>query len=238
MNKTFISVVIPTYNEAELIEETLAQFKKIQTPYEIIVSDASNRDETIIIARNYGQKNNLPLKILRSPLKGRAHQMNFGAKQAKGEILLFLHADTTLPKDALKEILRALKDDTIIGGCFKIEQSNKKIPYKCISLFSNFRSYVFKVFHGNQAIFITKKCFKEIQGYKTVPIMEDIEISKSMRKRGKVIVLKSKVIDSTRRIEKTGFLKSIWLYCYLQILYALGINPIKIAEIYYGKKNT
>ncbi|NCS72078.1 MAG: glycosyltransferase family 2 protein [Candidatus Magasanikbacteria bacterium] len=225
--KPTISIIIPTYNEEKIINKTLDQFKSIPKEIEVILVDGKSNDDTIKIAKQYTN-----ITILQSQKKGRAAQMNYGSNQAKGDILLFLHADSILPKKYLQEIKNAIQQKNIIGGAFKITFPINLLAYKLINLYSNVRAKIFKIYHGDQAIFITKKIFNNIGTYPDVPLMEDVLLSEKMKKTGATILLPFPVTTSERRIKKTGITKSIILYFLIKSLHKLHVSPHTLAHIY------
>ena len=219
-----ISVIIPVLNEAENIERCLISLKKQRGNKEIIVVDGGSKDKTISIAKKF------KVKVLEST-PGRPFQMNYGAKKAKGDILLFLHADTLLPKDALMKIENYLKNSNYIGGGFYQRYSKNSLLLSLISFRSNLRTSLTKVFFGDQAIFVRKKEFEKLNGFDPVPIMEDLEFSKKMRRYGRVLVIKDKVITSPRLFARHG----LWNYLsmgFLMLIYHLGFSKKKIRRIY------
>ncbi|OHC00329.1 MAG: hypothetical protein A3G70_02790, partial [Planctomycetes bacterium RIFCSPLOWO2_12_FULL_39_13] len=151
-----ISVIIPTLNEESHIEKTLQSVIKQEGNYEFYVVDGGSTDNTVAIAKRYA--------CVISSKRGRAIQMNAGAKLCKGDILLFLHADTLLPDNAFREIRKRMKDDTVVGGSFYIEFDADNFILRGISFISRFD---FRIFHfGDQGIFVRRDVFQALRGYK------------------------------------------------------------------------
>lgn len=232
-NKGFmISVVIPTRNEAKAIRNMLAQFEEvIPSLFEVIVSDASS-DQTAETARNYARTAPFPVRVV-SSRPGRALQMNEGARHARGDILLFLHADTFLPEDGLMLIEKAGRWG---GFCLQFENLGcgvvSSLLLGFISWRSNFRLRVFKIVYGDQALFVERKLFEEIGGFSEMPILEDLEISKRLRSRARMAYIQKAVTTSPRRFLKNGILSVyIKMFCVL-LMYKLGIKPDKIKRFY------
>ena len=195
-----ISIIIPTLNESKI------DFKL----------EKGINAELIIIDSKKG-------------IKGRALQMNFGAKLAKGDILMFLHADTKLPKDWHKLVNNSLKQNDY--GCFKKKFDSNKFLFRVIELGSYTKTLLLKEVLGDNTLFIKKKLFEEINGFKNIELMEDVEISRRLRKY-KMDIVKEKVISSSRRFEKNGIIKTILLMQKLRLLYLLGVPPKKLEKMY------
>lgn len=220
-----ISVIIPTYNEKELINSTIENLinNSNLNDFEIIVSDSSPNDDTFNVIVNS------KIKYIKSK-KGRAVQMNFGVSHAHGDILLFLHVDTLLPSKWDDLIVKSINNGYEYGGFLKQFESGSFL-LKVNSWYSNVRLRLFSDLLGDNAIFIQKSVFEKLKGYKKIAIMEDIEISKRLKKF-KIKVINSRVITSARRFEKYGILKTLFLMVRLRILYFLRVDPEKIKTYY------
>lgn len=217
-----ISIIIPTLNEASHIKHTLRALHPEHV--EILVADGGSSDETVSIASRYA--------TVISTKKGRAAQMNAGAAKATGDVLLFLHADTVLADTWFDELRDALKDAKIIGGGFHVRFDNRTLIYRLMNGYSNCRATYTGMFHGDQAIFLRKKIFDEIGGYPNIPLMEDVVISRRMRKAGKTVLLNTTATTSARRIEKTGVIKSILRYLFFKTTFFFGASPEYLARLY------
>ena len=218
MNKIF-SIIIPVYHE-EKINETIKQISKYEN-CEIIVCDIEEADTIKRIAT----KN---VKTLTSK-KGRAHQMNAGAKIAKGEVLIFLHADTILPDDALESI----HEVTTKAGAYDLGINNKRFIFRIIELFSSIRSRLTRIPYGDQTIFISRKLFEEIGGYEDLEIMEDVALMRKLKRRNEAItIINKKVLTSSRRWEKDGVIYTTLRNWVLISLYFLGVSPKKLIKYY------
>ncbi len=161
-----ISVIIPVLNEARTVAVTLEALIRL-SPHEIIVVDGGSTDRTAEICQQFG------VKVMASA-PSRARQMNSGAKAASGDILLFLHADTTLPNSAFDDIRLALGDSRYVGGRFDVELDGEHWMLKVIGAMINYRSHLSKVSTGDQAIFVRRFVFEQIGGYPDIPLMEDV----------------------------------------------------------------
>ncbi len=224
-----ISIIIPVLNEEKNISIVLENIKRLNGEKEIIVVDGGSIDNTVDIVKKKGF-------MLLSSQKGRGCQMNRGAEIADGDTLLFLHADTTLPENAITRILEAIKNHKIIGGRFDVRFDDDKFIFKLIAFLMNWRSRLTGIFTGDQAIFIRKDIFKDIGGYLEIPLMEDIALSKKMKRKGEVACINDCVTTSARKWKEDGIIKTILLMWFLRLLYFFKINPIFLSRIYYRKK--
>lgn len=180
-----ISIIIPTLNEEKYIEKSINSVREQNEECEIIIVDGGSSDKTTEIAKNYG-------KVLISKKKGRAFQMNLGASEAKGDILLFLHADTTLPKEAFEEIERILKNRKVAAGSFTLYFDEEKTIANRKLFYSFLYNKPFGALWGDHAIFIRKELFNEIGRFPEIEIMEDYAFSKEARKHGHLVISKKK----------------------------------------------
>lgn len=222
--KTKISVIIPTLNEEVRIAELLRSLQGIST-LEVIVADGMSPDRTVEIAKR------LASHVLTS-VRGRARQMNEGAKHATGEVLLFLHADTRLEPSALDQLTSALGDPTIIGGAFSLGLESRAGRLRLIEAVVNLRARLFSLPYGDQAIFVRRSVFEEIGGYAELPLMEDLELVRRLKRRGRLVILPAKAITSTRRWEKEGILYTTIRNWAVTLLFFLGVSPTALARWY------
>lgn len=225
-----LSIIIPVLNEAHGLEENLSSLHKLlenikNTPYEVILVDGGSTDATIEIASTFNNR------VVKSNVQGRAVQMNEGAKVAKGKILLFLHGDTRLPSDFFLFLNEVEKGE---WGFFLLKLSGKAWVFRMIEWCINFRSSVTAVATGDQGIFVGRQLFDDLKGYADLPLMEDVEISKRLRKISSPIIISKKLVTSSRRWEKRGVLTTILLMWRLRLSYFLGASPHVLAEQYYG----
>lgn len=218
-----ISVVIPTLNEEDVIEETLGRV--INTPgVEVIVSDGGSSDWTVEIAQKQAR--------VVSSVCGRGCQMNSGASKASGEILLFLHADTGLPDGWVGKITAAMADERVVGGAFSLSIDSDKLSHKIIAAAANLRSRFLGLPYGDQGIFVRRTVFEKIGGFKDIPIMEDVELMRRLKRTGKIVLLKDKVTTSARRWEKEGAVYTTLRNWILLSLYFLGVRPERLYRVY------
>ncbi len=223
-----ISIIIPVFREAATIHQTLSQpaLAAERDASEVIVVDGDPRGETIRAIRRNGV---IPL-VSR---KGRGIQMNTGALHAAGEILLFLHADTRLPVDGLRQIRTALTDPKVVGGAFDLEIDSKRPIFRLIERTASIRSRLTRIPYGDQAVFIRSAFFREIGGYRNIPIMEDVDLMRRIKPTGKSIAfLAARVGTSPRRWEKEGVFQGTLRNWFLLLLFLAGVSPDRLARFY------
>lgn len=224
----FCSIIIPVLNEAHLINDIIDHLHSLEG------------DEVIEIIVIDGDPEGLTLKAILhddvrqlSSSRGRWIQMNEGAKNAKGNTLIFLHADTQLPLDALRRIATAMKGKRYVAGAFDLGIKSERFVFRAIESVASLRSRITRIPFGDQAIFMRKDYFDEIGGYKDIPIMEDVEIMERIKKRGdKIFIIPQKVHTSSRRWEQDGILCCTLRNWFLQILYLIGISPHRLSKFY------
>jgi rSAM/selenodomain-associated transferase 2 len=216
-----ISVIIPTLNEAENIAATLASTKNA----EVIVVDGGSQDSTVRIAKKWGAK------VLVSTSASRAQQMNLGAREASGEILLFLHADTRLPSQFEIMVHQAISSN-IVAGAFALQIDGSTWGLRLVEIGVNMRSRILALPYGDQAIFLNAQLFHNLTGFADLPIMEDFELICRLRRRGQIAIISTPVVSSKRRWQKLGILQTILINQVAIITYLIGISPQKIAVWY------
>jgi rSAM/selenodomain-associated transferase 2 len=221
------SIIIPVLHEADIIYAALdALLLQTDESFEIIVVDGSPNTDTI---QAITQNN---VTVLCSE-QGRARQMNTGATAAVGDILVFLHADTTLPQHALQNIRKALQNERYVGCAFHLRINSQKKAIKLLGHMISLRSRLSRVPFGDQAIFLRRDYFKKIGGYKDIVLMEDLELMHRIKKRGeKICLITDYVTTSPRRWETEGILRCTVRNSTLRLLYRLGVPPSTLAKFY------
>jgi rSAM/selenodomain-associated transferase 2 len=229
-----ISAIIPTLNEERIIMATLAHTASLGFD-ELIVVDGGSLDQTPVLVESYRRRTQSPaqspVRLVTAPC-GRARQMNEGAKASSGEILLFLHADTQLPDDANTMIQTTLANQGIVGGRFDVRFDHPSKWGIIISRMMNWRSRLSGIATGDQALFVRRHIFEQIGGFADMPLMEDIDFSRRLKRKGATAALTATVTTSFRRWEQHGPLRTILLMWTLRFLYWIGISPSHLVEWY------
>ena len=229
-----ISVIIPTLNEERTIMTTLAHTAALGFD-ELIVVDGGSLDQTPVLVESYRRRTQSPalspVRLVTAP-GGRARQMNEGAKASRGEILLFLHADTELPSDAKTIIETTLADQRMVGGRFDVRFDRPSMWGTIISRMMNWRSRLSGIATGDQALFVRRPVFEQMGGFADMPLMEDIDFSRRLKRKGATAALTATVTTSFRRWERHGPLRTILLMWALRFLYWIGISPSHLLEWY------
>ena len=220
-----LAIVIPTLDEAAAIVPTLEALQPARSlGAEAIVVDGGSRDETRSLAAPLADR------VIEGP-RGRAAQMNAGARAASGDALLFLHADTLLPPGAHAAIASALEGGRDWGR-FDVSIAGADPMLAVVALFMNARSRMSGIATGDQGLFATRAAFDAVGGYPDIPLMEDVAISKSLARRSAPACLRERVVTSGRRWERHGTLRTIALMWRLRLAYALGADPRGLARRY------
>ncbi len=193
-----ISIIIPTYNEANNLPLLLSDLSIINKEVEILIVDCGSKDKTIDIAKIYGTK------IHTSKEKNRGLQLNIGAKNALGEWFIFLHADSRLNRDWLKRIKSVLQDEESYIYSFMFKIDSKKIIYRFLEILVNFRSFFLKTPYGDQGLIIHRKTYFKNNGYRKIPLMEDFDFIKRLKNKENLRVLNFPIYTSSRKWEKTN----------------------------------
>ncbi len=222
-----ISVIIPALNEAPGLEAFLRELLRQQGSFEVIVADGGSTDGTREVVGRF------PGVYWVSSPGGRGRQMNEGARRAEGEILLFLHADTVLPPGALMEIEGVLSDPSVAAGSFCLEFDHPGIFFRVLSRLSRINHRYFT--YGDQTLFLGAATFREIGGYREIPVMEDAEILKRLRQVGRFVKIREPVVTSARRYLRKGLLRQHAITSGVVLLFHLGVSPRFLGRWYYGR---
>jgi rSAM/selenodomain-associated transferase 2 len=221
-----VSIIIPTLNESELLDASLTRLFSIpavRQHCEVIICDGGSQDDSVKIALTHN------CRLVHSP-SGRALQMNCGGKTARGNTLLFLHADSQLPENFHREI-----DSGTEWGFFRLRLSGQAFIYRVIETCINLRTQYSKVAGGDQGLYFQRDFFQTIGGFPQIPLMEDIAISKQARRLHAPKIVKQPLITSSRRWQEKGVLRTLLLMWSLRLAFWLGVNPRHLHRIYYQR---
>jgi len=222
------SIIIPVLHEGDTINSLLETLHNLESDeyYEIIVVDGSPEKDTIRVIKN---KDVISL----GAAQGRARQMNAGASIAHGEILVFLHADTQLQRDALNKIREVMEQKQYVGGAFDLCIRSDRLVFKMIGAMISLRSRLTRIPYGDQVIFIRRGYFKKIGGYRDIPLMEDVELMHRIKKsKDKIHIISDYVIASPRRWEKEGIVFCTVRNWFIRLLYYFGVSPNRLIKLY------
>ena len=226
MTPARLSVVMPALNEsAGILAALQALAPLLARGAQLLVADGGSQDDTVALARTGGAQ------VIGAP-RGRALQMNAGAQQASGDILLFLHADTRLPLDADRLMAQTIANGPQVWGRFDVRIEGKPRTLRVIAAFMNRRSRWTGIATGDQALFMTRAAFDAVGGFPAQPLMEDIEISKRLLKLSRPACLRARVVTSGRRWETRGVWRTVLLMWRLRLAYWRGATPERLAERY------
>lgn len=224
-----LSVIVPVLYEGSAIVSVLDRLATVAgtVHYEVIVVDGDPQGSTLSYLPRAAHLRGL------AATAGRGHQMNAGAALAQGDMLLFLHADTWLPSQALPQIVRALRTTDAVAGAFDFEIQSPRWSLKWISRCASWRSRLTRVPYGDQAIFMERKIFEALGGYPDIPILEDVTLMRRLkRQRLPIWISCDRVLVSARRWEQEGVLFCTFRNWLLLLLYALGMSPQKLSQWY------
>ena len=219
-----VSIIVPTLNEELVLENTLTHIQQL-SPHELIVSDGGSNDYTYRIADRFSHR-------VITGSAGRALQMNAGANEATGDLLLFLHADSRIEPESYRKMLEYMKNPKWIGGAFTLCIESGKWSLKLIALLANIRSKYFGLAYGDQGFFVRKEVFKDMNGFSPIPICEDLDFYYRLRKKGSVILLKEKAHTSPRRWINEGIFFTTVRNFIIAVLFGLGFPPHILTKWY------
>ena len=219
-----LSVVVPVLDEAEGIVACLERLQEARAAgCEVVVVDGGSRDATIELAAPWADR------VVAAP-RGRAAQMNAGARLARAEVLLFLHADTLVPSASVASLAARLAASGRAWGRFDVTIAGEGALLACVSFFMNARSRLTGIATGDQAIFARRDAFDRAGGFPEIPLMEDIALSKALKRLSPPLCLRERAATSARRWRKHGTLRTIVLMWRLRLAYALGADPRRLAR--------
>lgn len=222
-----VTIIVPALNEAGQIATTLRALQPFRAAgHSVIVVDGGSTDDTIALARPLADL------LLESP-RGRSRQMNAGAARANGDVLLFLHADTRLPHNAIEVLQQGLAQSALAWGRYDVRLSGKHFLLRIVERMMNWRSSLSGIATGDQAMFVRREAFQAVAGFPDMPLMEDIALSRILkRKYGPPLCLSVPVLTSSRRWEENGIGRTILLMWRLRLAYFLGASPERLARQY------
>ena len=217
-----VSIILPTLNEESCLGETL-RLLRAQRPHEILVADGGSTDATCAIA--------VVADRLLQGARGRAAQMNLGAAHATGDVLLFLHADCRLETGALEAAERCLRRGAA-AGCFRMRVDAAGAVFRLIDYCATARVRLTGLIYGDQGLFVRRALFEKIGGFPPLQLMEDVFISKTLRRHGRIVVAPQRITASARRWRKTGVVRQTLRNWMLTALAVGGVPPDRLAAFY------
>jgi rSAM/selenodomain-associated transferase 2 len=224
-----LSVIIPAWNEAEQIEAVLQSLQTLrQQGHELILVDGGSDDDTRRIAAPWVDR------LLQVP-RGRARQLAAGAAQARGDWLWFLHADTLVSAEVLAALLHILHTGSGAWGRFDVRLSGQRWPLRIIERLINLRSRLSGIATGDQALFMHRDLYRRVGGWPQIPLMEDVALSRALKRIARPLCLYEQVLTSSRRWERQGVLATVLLMWYLRLAFTLGADPQVLAARYAGR---
>jgi rSAM/selenodomain-associated transferase 2 len=221
------SIVIPTFNEAACIARTVAGCRALMPAPEVIVADGASTDGTAALAAQAGAR------VVASPRRGRSYQMNAGAAASRGEWLVFLHADASIPPVAWAELERRTRQAAFTFGGYR---RRWEPPSRLLDLGSRlavWRGRIWNVFLGDQAIFVRREAFEGAGGYAPILLFEDVDLCRRLRRAGRGVMMREAVVASRRRFQTEGDLQRWARNVALWLRYSFGAHPDRLARIYY-----
>lgn len=220
-----ISIIIPTLNEVQYIGTILSKLSSTTDVFEIIVVDGGSTDGTNMICKEFPD-----IKYIQMTTGQRARQMNKGARNASGDILLFLHADTLPPTNFVELILDSLSGNEVVGGAFSIKFD---VDHWLLTIISRMtRLNITWLTFGDHGIFLRKDDFLHLSGFAEIPIMEDLEFQMRLKKRGSLVRANASVRTSARRFVNNGVIRQTVRDFGILMGYYIGVPPVKLARYY------
>jgi rSAM/selenodomain-associated transferase 2 len=220
------SIIVPVYNESSLIRSFLQDLRERAPGAEVIVADGGSSDETPDLAA--GLCNQIVVGE-----RNRAAQMNLGARAASGDVLWFVHVDAEVPKECLGEIARILDDRSVVGGYFRIRLPSDPV-YRLTDGFAHYAGLLLRMRCGDHGMFCRRTAFVDVGGFPEVPLMEDVEFFRRLRRSGRVVCSDKRIVISPRRYEAIGPARLTFAYGFIAALYVCGV-PLSILDRIYQR---
>jgi len=221
-----VSIIIPVFNEATLIRPFLSNLRRRALGAEIIVVDGASTDGTDDLAAGFCDQ------LVRSGEHSRAIQMNAGARAAGGNVFWFLHADAEVPPESLNEIGRIMRNPKVAGGYFRIRLPVAPAVYRLTDGFAHYAGLLLRMRCGDHGMFCRRSAFVDAGGFPDVPLMEDVEFFRRLRRCGRVVHSNKRIAASPRRYEAVGPLRLTFAYGSIATLYLCGVSLFTLARIY------
>jgi rSAM/selenodomain-associated transferase 2 len=220
-----LSVIVPMLNESPVIAGTLDALRRRAPNAEIIVVDGGSSDASVAIVQS------LRVTLIIAP-RGRARQMNAGARASHGDVLVFVHADTIVPRTFAADIASALSDPAVVGGRFDVKLDDRALPYRIIGAMISFRSRISRTGTGDQAIFVRRDVFDSLGGFPELELCEDLEFSRRMKRAGRIACLRTRVTTSARRWDRDGLVRTVIRMWMIRAMYLMGVPPARLKRMY------
>jgi rSAM/selenodomain-associated transferase 2 len=226
MQQTICSIIIPVLNDAPALSGLLDQLSSVrQQGHEVIVVDGGSTDDSVLVCRDR-------VDHLIEGKAGRSAQMNLGAENAAGDIFWFLHADSKLDSRICIQKILKINESPSAWGRFNVRLSGSDWRFRVIENMMNWRSAFTGIATGDQAIFVSRSAFEKTHGYADIPLMEDIDLSRRLKKISSPMLCSQLVTTSSRRWENNGIVRTIFLMWFLRLAFALGVNPAQLNKFY------
>jgi rSAM/selenodomain-associated transferase 2 len=220
------SIIIPVFNEAPLMRPFLSNLRERTHGAEIIVVDGASTDGTDQLAQGFCDQ------VIRSGERSRAQQMNAGAEAARGDIFWFLHADAKVPLESLSEIDHIMRDSRVCGGFFRIRLPATPAVYRLTDGFAHYAGLLLRMRCGDHGMFCRRSAFVAAGGFPDVPLMEDVEFFRRLRRCGRVVYSNKRIEASPRRYETVGPTRLTFAFASIATLYLFGVSLSTLARIY------
>ena len=222
-----LSVIVPAYREGEEAALQIHRLSRHPLVSEVLVAQADCAPSFHRVLKKVPK-----IKLLEAPRKGRAAQMNAGARAARGDLYLFLHADSAVGPGGIEEMAQSMRDKTKVGGAFRLRFNRNTRAYRLKAWGANARSKILGMPYGDQGFFARREVFERLGGFRDLPLFEDVDFFDRLKKQGPWVLLKSKVTTSVRRWQRQGYWKATLKNLLWIVLYRLGVSPRWLAKRY------